>query len=91
MNLHLLQNSMVEGIILGILSALLAFLLVWGGYEALLRSMNSDMTVSFIANALKSVLPFREVAPKLGLRFLAAGVLTGALGSAISVRNHLKV
>lgn len=82
---------MVEGIILGILSALLAFLLVWGGYEALLRSMNSDMTVSFIANALKSVLPFREVAPKLGLSFLAAGVLTGALGSAISVRNHLKV
>lgn len=82
---------MVEGVILGIISALLAFLLIWGGYEALLRSMSSDMTVSFLASALSNTLPFKEVALRLGLSFLGAGVLTGALGSVISVRNHLKV
>ncbi len=82
---------MVEGVILGIISALLAFLLIWGGYEALLRSLGSDMTVSFLASALSNTLPFKEVALRLGLSFLGAGILTGALGSVISVRNHLKV
>ncbi len=82
---------MVEGVILGIISAALAFLLIWGGYEALYRSLQNDMTVSFLASALKSTLPFKEVALQLGLSFLGAGILTGAFGSVISVRNHLKV
>ena len=82
---------MVEGVILGIISAVLAFLLIWGGYEALYRSLQTDMTVSFLASALKSTLPFKEVALQLGLSFLGAGILTGALGSVISVRSHLKV
>ncbi len=82
---------MVEGVLLGIISALLAFLLIWGGYEALISSLNSDATVSFLANALKNTVPFQAVATRLSLSFLGAGILTGALGSVISVRNHLKV
>ncbi len=82
---------MVEGIVLGALSAAIAFLLIWGGYTLLLDTLTNDLTISFLANALKSMLPFREVALKLWLLFLGAGVITGALGSVISVRNHLKV
>lgn len=82
---------MVEGVILGILAAAIAFLLIWGGYSLLYSSLTGDMMASFVANALKSMLPFREVAAKIGVLFLAAGVLTGTLGSLLSVRNHLKV
>lgn len=82
---------LVEGVVLGALSAAIAFLLIWGGYTLLLDTLTNDLTISFLANALKSMLPFREVALKLWLLFLGAGVITGALGSVISVRSHLKV
>lgn len=82
---------MVEGIVLGCLSAVVAFLLVWIGYAVLTSSITGMSGVSFVANALKNILPFREVALQLGLSFLGAGIVTGVIGSLISVRNHLKV
>ncbi len=82
---------LVEGVILGVIAAAVSFLLIWGGYSLLYDALTGDMMASFVANALKSMLPFREVALQVGLLFLGAGVLTGTLGSLISVRNHLKV
>lgn len=82
---------MVEGLILGVISALLAFLLIWAGYSSLLNTIQNDLSISFVAKALESFLPFKEVALRLGLSFLGAGVVTGILGSMISVRSHLKV
>ena len=82
---------MVEGIVLGCLSAAVSFLLIWLGYTLLLDSISGLSGLSFVAGALKSVLPFRDVALPLGLSFLGAGIATGVLGSLISVRSHLKV
>lgn len=82
---------MVEGIVLGAISALLAFLLVWLGYCLLVNTLTGDATVSFIANALQNLLPFREVSLKLCLLFFGAGIVTGMLGSVMSIRSHLKV
>ena len=82
---------LVEGVILGVIAAAVSFLLIWGGYSLLYDALTGDMMASFVANALKSMLPFREVALQVGLLFLGAGVLTGTLGSLISVRNHMKV
>ena len=82
---------LVEGVLLGVIAAAVSFLLIWGGYSLLYNALTGDMMTSFVANAMKSMLPFREVALRLGLLFLGAGILTGTLGSLISVRNHLKV
>lgn len=82
---------MVEGIILGVIAAVLSFLLIWAGYAALFQNIRETTTVSFLSNALKDMLPFREVALTLGLSFLGAGALTGMIGSLISIRSHLKV
>ena len=82
---------MVEGVVLGGISALLAFLLVWLSYGLLVSTLTGDMSMSFVASALENVLPFGAVALKLFLLFFGSGVVTGALGSIISVRNHLKV
>lgn len=82
---------MVEGLLLGLISAILAFLIIWGGYAMLSDAILKNSTVTFLASMMQRLLPFKEVALKLGLCFAGAGVITGMLGSIISVRSHLKV
>ena len=82
---------MVEGLLLGLISAVLAFLIIWGGYAMLSDAILKNSTVTFLASMMQRLLPFKEVALKLGLCFAGAGVITGMLGSIISVRSHLKV
>ncbi len=81
---------MVEGIVLGCLSAIVSFLLIWAGYAVLLHSINGMSGVSFVANALKNILPFGSVACRWDFLFSGQGLLR-VLGSLISVRSHLKV
>lgn len=82
---------MVEGLLLGLISAILAFLIIWGGYAMLSDAILKNSTVTFLASMMQRLLPFKEVALKLGLCFAGAGIITGMLGSIISVRSHLKV
>ncbi len=81
---------LVEGVALGFLSALIAFLLCWICYALLVSSLTGN-SETFLAAALENILPFSAVAGKLALLFFGAGTVTGTLGSVISVRNHLKV
>lgn len=82
---------MVEGLLLGLISAVLAFLMMWGGYTMLANAILENSTVTFLASMMQRMLPFKEVAVGLGLCFAGAGIVTGMLGSIISVRTHLKV
>ena len=82
---------MVEGLLLGLISAALAFLMVWGGYTMLTNAIMDNSTVTFLASMMQRMLPFKQVAVGLGLCFAGAGIVTGVLGSIISVRTHLKV
>ncbi len=78
---------MVEGILLGIISALLSLLAVWGVYRFMLRSMH------FLAGTLfgDAILrPFRNYAYTLLAGFLLIGVFTGIFGSTFSIRRYLK-
>ena len=81
---------LVEGVLLGIIAALVAYLAIWGGYTVFLRAMSTEST-SWLASITQHVVPFQSVSAKLMGCFLLAGVLTGGLGSTFSMRGHLKV
>jgi len=81
---------LVEGLILGLLSALVSFLLLWGGYELMLGWMG-DTQSSWFMMAFEQIVPFSKVAVNMLVAFVAAGMTIGGLGSMMFVGKHLKV
>lgn len=81
---------LVEGVLLGVIAALVAYLAIWGGYTVFLNAMSTESS-SWLSSITQHVVPFRQVSGKLMLWFLVAGILTGGLGSTFSMRGHLKV
>lgn len=81
---------LVEGFILGLISALVSYLVIWGAYTYLLGALTADSS-SFLQSAFASLIPFRDLAGKLAVFFGATGTVLGTFGSAISIRNHVKV
>lgn len=79
-----------EGMLLGFISATIAFFMLWGGYAAFGHwiSQSSFYWASLIVGQLVA---FKAVALKLYLYFLAAGVGIGALGSVFFVGKYIKV
>ncbi len=76
----------VEGLLLGLVGGGLAFLAQWGIYSALEVKVAQDLGISFI-----QVVPFTELWPMVLIIFVAVGVLVGAFGGIIAIRNYLKV
>ena len=76
----------VEGLILGILGAGIGFLLQWAVYDFIAQKIS----VSIAANLIQ-VMPFSLLMTPLLIVFLAIGVLVGAFGGAMAIRNYLKV
>lgn len=81
---------LAEGIILGLISALVAFVIVWGAY-GVISSLLMKETSSFLKSMYENILPFAKVGWILAPSFLVSGVATGALGSVFSLRKHLNV
>ena len=76
----------VEGILIGAIAAILAFLLIWGGYSLLFNYMTNHASV-WLKQLLSSIIPFSQIAwPLLGC-FMGSGTV----GCTFSIRNHLKV
>ena len=81
---------LTEGVVLGLVSAVIAFFSIWGGYEILARYlMGSD--VSWMQLVYSNLIPFKEVALKMGLYFTCGGVFMGCLGSFLFLGKYLKV
>ena len=76
----------VEGLILGIVGGGLAFLAQWGLYKALEAKVAQSLAISFI-----QIVPFTQVWAVVLAAFLAVGILVGAVGGVIAIRNYLKV
>ena len=76
----------IEGLILGLLSAILSFFLLWGLYE-LLRSRIIAMDVL----QMFTLMSFKGLAPIMAAACLGSGILIGVLGSLLSIRRFLKV
>ncbi len=79
-----------EGIAIGVISAVIGFVLIWTGYEAVIGVLLSNSS-AFLQSMFGSLVPFTHVAWQLGLGFLGGGMLAGATGSVISLRKHLRV
>lgn len=82
----------VEGIVLGLLSAVIAYCIIWGAYSYILNAFSEGGIVpTFIGSAFKNIIPFKDVALDLGVFFGASSIGIGVLGSLMSIRNHIKV
>ena len=76
----------IEGLVLGIVGGGLAFLAQWGLYSALENKIMSSLLVEFI-----TVVPFSSLWVFVLCVFAGVGVLVGAFGGVIAIRNYLKV
>lgn len=81
----------VEGFLLGLLSALISYLFIWGGYSYLINSFSTADATMWLSSVLQNVVPFEDVAKNLALFFGITGTVIGSVGSLISIRNHVKV
>lgn len=80
----------VEGFLLGLISATLAFFVVWGSYHYLISAFTQGGSM-WLQAAFDSIIPFDDLALDLGVFFAATGTLLGMIGSGISIRNHARV
>ncbi|MGI5854848.1 MAG: permease-like cell division protein FtsX [Candidatus Merdivicinus sp.] len=81
---------LVEGVLLGIIAAVVAYFAIWGGYTVFIHAMTTEST-SWLASITQHIVPFKDISYQLMGGFLLAGVLTGGIGSTFSMRGHLKV
>lgn len=76
----------VEGLTLGLFGGILAFLIEWGIYDV----VTNNVMESIVGN-LVTVVNFSDVSlPVLGI-YAGVGLIVGAFGSSIAIRNYLKV
>lgn len=80
----------VEGMVLGLLAASLAFFILWGGYEYLVTWMDGNQSALFMMFK-EQIIPFESIALMMYGAFAAGGVLIGVGGSMIFVRKYLRV
>ena len=76
---------LVEGMVIGLISALIAFGLLWVGTHFLYQWVGQSAS-GWLQLAYQSLIPFVSIAPQLLL-----GVLFGMVGSFIFVGKYLKV
>ena len=76
----------IEGLILGVTGAVIAFFLQWGIYAAIYRAVVANGAIGMFP-----LLSFGQIwAPVLGI-FLLAGALIGGCGSGFAIRRFLQV
>ena len=75
-----------QGFILGIIGSLIAFIIQWGVYELVADLISANNTIAFI-----SVVPFAAVSIPILIIFLIIGFAVGVGGSALAIKNYLKV
>ncbi|HBK27026.1 MAG TPA: cell division protein FtsX, partial [Dialister sp.] len=75
----------LEGMIIGLIGSGIASFLLWEGYKAVINEM---ATAGLVFIPMIPVWPFMLYTT---LIILAAGIVIGMLGSAISLRKYMKV
>ena len=76
----------IEGIVIGLVGSIIATGIMLVAYKAFL---SADIT--WIEAMRLEFCKISQVAPTLVGWFIGIGVLLGAIGSAVSIRRHLKV
>ena len=76
----------VEGLVLGLFGGLLAFLIEWGIYDVV-----TNRIMQSIVGNLVTVIPFTDFKMIMLAIYAGVGLVVGAFGSSIAIRNYLKV
>ncbi len=76
----------VEGLVLGLFGGLLAFLIEWGVYDI----VTNRVMMGLMGNLI-NIVPFAEFKIIILGIFAGVGLVVGAFGSSIAIRNYLKV
>ncbi|MBQ8995131.1 MAG: permease-like cell division protein FtsX [Oscillospiraceae bacterium] len=80
----------VEGMTIGIFSAVLAFGVIWAIYQSL-GSLFAETRISWLTSVSNNLIPFMNLWYYVLGGFLIAGILIGSLSSSSSIRRYLKV
>ena len=67
-----------------------AFFITWAVYRAVYRIL-TEQAMLMNAFGIGSIIPFGRIRLYVGLAYLLAGCIIGALGSVISTRKHIDV
>lgn len=78
----------VEGMVIGLFSAAVTLILVFGIYDAVIQKIGSSTVLKSMGITL---LNFNEMASSLGLVYLLLGLGIGIIGSCISMNKYLDV
>ena len=76
----------VQGMILGLAGALVAFFLQWGVYELVGKAVIQSNGMSLV-----TILPFTSLIINILPVFCGAGLLIGVVGSVLAIRKFLQV
>ena len=80
----------VEGMMLGLIAATIAFFILWGGYEYLISWMEGNQSPLFLMFE-SHIIPFVTIALPMYGAFAIGGTVIGVGGSMIFVRRYLRV
>lgn len=78
----------VEGIIIGIISALLTMLIIYGGYTLIIQNI-VEVFAKIRVNV--DILTFADLYKSILIVYMTLGIGIGALGSSISMKKYLEV
>ncbi len=78
---------MIEGIMTGLISAIIAFFISWLMYSSALGAVSNSASLS----AILKLLEFKDIYASLIVAYILLGAAIGAFGSGISIRRYLKV
>lgn len=79
-----------EGVIIGLFSGMLSFLIIWIGYEIIFAWLTQS-GIAFLQFGNTVLVPFWSVGFALLGSFCLSGALVGAVGSLLALRKHLRV
>lgn len=81
---------LVEGMLTGLFAGIVALIVTWMSYDALVDLLTQGTNVMAIFG-MTSIVKFGDVALPVILAYLVAGTFFGALGTVFSTRKHLNV
>ena len=82
-NWFIMLPFVLEGVWIGLLSSGIAYVLEMTIYNSLMKMVSTEYKMF-------TLIPFGELGGYLALAFIGIGVLTGIIGSSISLNKHLK-
>lgn len=80
----------VEGMVTGFVAGLVATIITWFGYDALVDLLTTEVNLLNVIG-MGTIISFGDIALTVAVAYILAGGIIGALGSVISTRKHLNV